>query len=558
MNKLFVWLVRLAAPLWTALGADPKPIALILAAKLKMDDRGGFVMGQQQKPKKGQEYLTYFFLTIFGVFVMALFRLTDDPATAVGLGFSLWVCYIGLLLITEMSENLFDQRDLYVLLSRPISDLTLSLARILHIAVFVSKFALCLGVPTFIYLLVTTGVYSALVYFLCSLVAIVVIMTGTLAGYLLLLRRVPSHRVKKIVGYFQIVATLLFFTAYQLPSLLGDIKVLESLVLVDRPAGFLFPGLWLGGLYKVLTFGGAGPLAYAQAGVALVAAAVGTWYYLRQSRGYADRLLSLRLTGSAEDPAATAARKTTRGGGRSPVRDFLARWLTAENQERVSFRFHWNVMLRDMTFKQRVYPGLVYLPIVVFLTVFKDVIRGEEALEIGSGTVLLLLYFVMWVVIIPLGQTKISEFYRSSWIFEATANPYPQRIAYGQIMAVLGMFFLPTIAVLYPVVLLYFGWDYAPDILLAMGVSLLFTVVYNSVDAAHPFSRSKDDTKFQAFLPFLLVSTVGSLFGFGHYAMRDLPLLVPGAIVVIWAAVFGAFYWMRTVTRRQLAAEQPI
>ena len=558
MNKLFVWLVRLAAPLWTALGADPKAIALILAAKLKMDDRGGFVMGQQQKPKKGQEYLTYFFLTIFGVFVMALFRLTDDPATAVGLGFSLWVCYIGLLLITEMSENLFDQRDLYVLLSRPISDLTLSLARILHIAVFVSKFALCLGVPTFIYLLVTTGVYSALVYFLCSLVAIVVIMTGTLAGYLLLLRRVPSHRVKKIVGYFQIVATLLFFTAYQLPSLLGDIKVLESLVLVDRPAGFLFPGLWLGGLYKVLTFGGAGPLAYAQAGVALVAAAVGTWYYLRQSRGYADRLLSLRLAGSAEDPAATAARKTTRGGGRSPVRDFLARWLTAENQERVSFRFHWNVMLRDMTFKQRVYPGLVYLPIVVFLTVFKDVIRGEEALEIGSGTVLLLLYFVMWVVIIPLGQTKISEFYRSSWIFEATANPYPQRIAYGQIMAVLGMFFLPTIAVLYPVVLLYFGWDYAPDILLAMGVSLLFTVVYNSVDAAHPFSRSKDDTKFQAFLPFLLVSTVGSLFGFGHYAMRDLPLLVPGAIVVVWAAVFGAFYWMRTVTRRQLAAEQPI
>jgi len=350
MNKLFLWLVNLLHPLWRGIGADPRAIGHILKAKLTMDDRGGMVMGQRQQSKKGMEYMTYFFVGLFGVFLVMLFRVCNDVPTAIGLGFCFWVCYIGLMLITEMSENLFDQRDLYILLSRPIEDITLSISRILHIAVFASKFALCLGVPSFLYLLFVVGVWPAIVYFFLGTLAVCITMTATLVFYLVLLRRVPPARLKKVVGYFQIVTTLVFFMAYQLPSLLEDVSILQDAVLVDRLAGFSFPGLWLGGLYKVLTSSGAGPLAYAQGGVALLAAVGGAWYYVKQSQGYADRLLDLRHSSETDE---NTEKKTANSTKESPWRDRLAGLFTKPNEERVSFRFHWNVMTRDMTFKQR-------------------------------------------------------------------------------------------------------------------------------------------------------------------------------------------------------------
>ncbi len=543
MNKLFLWLVSLLNPVWTRLGADPKAIRLILNTKLKMDDRSGIVMGQRQAKKKGSEYLTYFFISIFGAILVFPFVVTEHVATAVGIGFSVWICYLGLMLIMEMSENLFDQRDLYVLLSRPINDLTLSITRILHIAVFASKFALCLGVPSFVYLLVMVGPWSAFIYFLLSVLTIIISMTGTLVLYLVLLRRVAPDRVKKIVGYFQIVATLFFVIAYQLPSLFGGAELLEGLVLVGQPEGFSFPGLWLGGLFEALTSTSAGALAYVQGLLALVAAGGGLWFYVRQSQGYGDRLLQMRHAGSED-----AAEKSTTENpstSKSPVRDFLAGLLTRPNQERVSFRFHWNVMLRDMYFKQRTYPALVYLPVLMGISLFRDAFRGEESFNIGPGMLLTMMYFLLWILIIPLGQTKISENYRASWIFDATSNPYPGRISYGQFMAVLGMFFIPMALLAYGGILLYGGLSLWCDILLAMGVTILFSLIYNLMDKAQPFSRSKEDAKFSNVGPFILVGILGAAFGFGHWGLQQIPYVVPSAAVLIWAILIGWLWYLR-------------
>ncbi|WP_020567950.1 hypothetical protein [Neolewinella persica] len=546
MNKLFLWLVGLLNPFWRKFGADPKAIKLILAAKLKMDDRSGLAMGgQRQQKKKGMEYLTYFFVGLFGLFLVFLFSVVEDTASAVGLGFCIWVCYIGLMLITEMSENLFDQRDLYVLLSRPINDYTLSISRILHITVFASKFGLCLGLPSFVYLGVTEGPWSAIAYFLVSVVAIVIIMTGTLVFYLVLLRKVPANRLKKIVGYFQIIAAFVFFTAYQLPSLLGDLDAIEGFILVDTAVGFSFPGLWLGGLFKAVTTTSLGWMAYAQAALALLAAGFGSWFYLKQSAGYSERLLSLKHAGSVDaHEEITATRKP---GGRSPVRDRLARWFTRPNQERVSFNFHWNVMMRDMSFKQRTYPTLVYLPVILAITVFRDVITGEEDFSVGSGTMLMILYFLMWIVIIPLGQTKISENYRAAWIFDATPNAYPFRIVYGQVLAVIGMFYLPMAVLVYTSVFALQGLDFLPDIALASGGTLLFSFLYNLVDKGHPFSRAKDDSKFSNFGPFLLISFLGGMLSVGHWALRSLPYVIPVAAVVVWILLLA---WVMVLRRK--------
>ncbi|MEL7161615.1 MAG: hypothetical protein AAFN92_12725 [Bacteroidota bacterium] len=545
MNKLLIWLVGLAGPFWRQLGADPRATGLILRAKLLMDDRGGSVMGRQKtSQKKGMEWLLYGMLTLFGALLIILPIFIEDTPTAIGLVYCAWMVYIGLMLITEMSENLFDQRDLYVLLSRPINSVTLSLARILHIAAFSAKFALCLGVPTGIYLAVAEGIPALLVYGLLGVLAVAITMTGTLVFYLILLRRVPPERLKKFVGYFQMVATGFFFFAYQIPNLFGgEFEMLGGVQLVDAPWGFAFPGLWLGGLYKTLLLQGPGALALVQGLLGLTAATVGGWFYVRQSRGYVNNLLALREVGSGGAPEVN--QPATVGEKGFSFREWFALRLTRPNLERASFRFHWNMMTRSMGFKQRTLPSLVYLPILLLIIIFRDAFR-EGDYTFGTGTVIVLLYFIAWIVVIPLTQAKISEQYKASWIFLATANPVPGRVHYGQLLAVLCMFFVPTALVIYPLVLLVWGGGLLADIFLSAGGVALVTLVYHFLDKDLPFGRAKEDAKFSNFGPFLLLGILASGLGGLHYLISDWRWVVLGGGVGAWLIVLAWFLWWRS------------
>lgn len=550
MNKLLVWFVGLAAPLWRTLGADPRAISLILTAKLKMDDRSGAVMGRQQSSqKKGMEWLVYGMLTFFGCGLIILPAFIEDTATGIGLVYSVWIIYIGLLLITEMSENLFDQRDLYVLLSRPINSITLSMARILHIAAFSAKFALCLGVPVGIYLVFAVGPLAWLVYTLLGILVLAITMTGTLVFYLIMLRNIAPERLKKIVGYFQMVATAIFFFAYQIPNLFGgSFDALEGLKLVDTSWGFAFPGLWLGGLYKTILFQGPGALALVQGALGLLAAAGGLWFYVRQSRGYVNNLLALREAGSsaAITTPTESGSKTVKEDGFS-FREWFAPRLTRPNLERASFRFHWNMMTRDMGFKQRTLPAMVYLPVLMFIIFFRDSFSSGDFF--GTSTEIVMLYFVAWIAVIPLGQAKISDQYKASWIFSATANPMPGRVHYGQLMAVLSMFFIPTALLIYPLILILWGPGLWADVLLGLANVLLVTLIYHFLDKDVPFGRAKEDAKFSNFGPFLILSIVGSILGGAHYLISDWRWAVLGLAGVVWVITLGWFYWWRRSLR---------
>ena len=559
MNKLFLWLTRLLSPVLARLGADPAAVGHILKAKLLMNDRAGFAMGMRQQKKSGMEYIIYIFLVLFGLAGIYLFTAIEHVPTAAGLFYSMMFIYLGLMLITEMSENLFDQRDLYVLLSRPINDATFSIARLLHIAVFITKFALALGTPVFIFLIFWASPWAALVYFVGAVLTVTLTMTFTLVLYLILLRSVPSYRVKKIIGYFQIVATFFFFTAYQIPSFIGDSSAILAVEWVGRWPGWLSPGFWTGAFYAALTGGGGGWQLFAQGALGAVAAVVGLIFYVRQSRDYTSNLLSMKLDGGGQEKLGAAAGAKGEVGSKGihhPIRDFWAGLLTRTGMERVSFNFHWNIMLRDLNFKQRVYPTLVYMPVVLGFTIFKDAFQDDEAFSIGDGTLLLLLYFVLWIVVIPIGQARISDKYRAAWIFSAT--PWRQRgqTTYGQLMAIIAMFCIPTAILVYTLGLAYWGIEYWLDVILAAGVTVLFALLYSAIDDDIPFSRAKDDSKFQNFGPLLLVGVLAPAFGFAHYFFREyVPFFLPVACVLIWGIVIFWFYRLRrTVPTPALSA----
>lgn len=546
MNKFFVWLVSRFDFLWSRLGADPRALALILSVKLKMDDRVGYVMGRQQSRKTDMQYLVFGMAFLLGgIFLLPLIFM-EHQATALGLTFSFWMVYVGFLLITEMSESLFDTRDLYILLSRPLNGVTLSLARMLHIGVFTSKFVLCLGFIPGGYLLLWQGPWAFVVYVLLALLVVVVTMTSTLVLYLLILRNVAPEKVRSVTGYFQIVATIFFFGLYQLPSLLNfsdaGVEVdFSTWHIVGENWGFAFPGLWIAALWSLLVAGGATLLTYAQAGLGIVASAAGLWFYVRKSSNYGDTMLSMRHAGSQDASELDRPRDEQTG---HPLRDRWARWFTRPNLERASFKFHWNMMLRDVNFKQGVYPGLVILPVMVLYSIFNSqLIRGnatpgESLTNPSTVQLLVILYLFCVVVVIPLAQTRVSLKFKASWIFDATPLKNQGALRYGQLLAVWCMFYLPMAVLFYPVLLGVWGIHLLPDVLISSGATLIITMIYHGADRSLPFSQDKQTASFNSVGPMILTFVLAPIFGVGHYFLAKVPYLVYAGVLVVWGIVW--------------------
>lgn len=539
MNKLFIFIIRQLNPLWKNLGADPKAMALILDTKLKMDDRGGYVMGQRKAPKSGMEFLVFFFMFCFGCITIGAFFMLPYPADAVGVIFSFWLIYIGLLLVTEMSKNLLDSRDLYLLLTRPITDTTLSLARTLHIGVFTSKFALCMGLPVFVFMLFYYNTWSAISFFLAGIATVVITLVSTLLCYMLLLRFAPAHKVRRWVGYLQILLSTIFFALYQLPNFLDNLDFGPdgfTAQIVGSGWGYLFPGLWAGGLWSSLNGELTNTHTILQATLTLIAAIGGLIFYVRQSEGYGQRLLDMERSGSA--PVIDDIGKPTPKSTWFSPRTWIGHALTRKGLERASFNFHWRMMQRDLDFKQRTWPSIVFYPIAIAAFVGKRLFDGSQAVDLAytnkRGAVIMIIYALIMLAIAPIQNTKSSKHYKASWIFLATPNKQVGPIQYGQLLAILGAFFMPIALITYLAILLIWGLPALLDITFAAGISLLICIIMINMDKAAPFSRSVDGDNMDAFGAVILCFVLTPIFGFAHYYAGKLLWIIEVATVLVW------------------------
>lgn len=555
MNKLFVSLVRRLGAVWKSLGADPTAVALILDAKLKMNDRGGYVLGQRQAPQSGMEYLVFFVMFLFGGMTIGLYFLFDRPADATGLIFTAWIIYIGLLLVTELSNNLFDTRDLYILLTRPITDATFSLARTLHIATFTAKFALCLGSPVLVFVSIYYGPWAGISFLVAAICTVIITMVLTLGAYLLLIRYVPSHKVRRYVGYIQIFLTSFFFILYQLPNLLNTIDFGDKFVLPQLVGdwwGYVFPGLWVGGLWGGLNGLDLTGHTFVQAALGLVVTVGGSLFYVHQSKGYGQKLIDMERAGSASGKSSSdeADGKTSWFAPRRWIGD----WLTQPGVERASFNFHWRMMQRDLDYKQRTVPSIVLFPILTLGLVGKSLFNGEETIDgafllnEGRWMALIIVYTLVLIIIAPITNTKSSKHFKASWIFQASPAGMTGPMQYGQFLATMGAFFLPIALLVYLSLLLYSGLALLPDLMLAFGVVVSVGLIIVGNDETPPFSLPVDNNNLHAFGTVILSFLLTSVLGVGQYFFgRLFPWLLPFAAVVFWAFLF---FQIRSLRRR--------
>ncbi len=546
MNRCFVWLTGVLAPLWRRLGADPHALQLIFDAKLKIGERTTQFMGQQQKRDKNYTWVMYLFLGAFGLLVILGYYLLDDKATAIGLIFSFVFIYLGFMLVTEMSENMFDLRDLTILLSRPISDTTFSLSPALHIACFAAKGAMLLLTPLGIALVLLAGPLAALLYAVLAVMLVIMTILLTLGLYLTLLKRVAAARFQQLLAYFQIIISCVFFIAYQLPNFLNLSGYSPGqLSLVGTWWGFAGPGLWLGGIWDVILEGGSSTvLSLLQSGLGVTGTILSVVYYLRQSEGYGERLLELQIGGSQGAPEPETRPQRVRSDW---IVNPIERYLTRPGVERAGFRFTWAIMARDMRFKQQVYPGVVIIPLLVIIYVFREWLMDEEAVRgMGFHLILIILYFFLALLITPLVTTRTSTEHQAGWVLRS--NPLADRrpLLYGQLIAVAGQFYLPVGCIGYLCLLIGYGPELLDDIVLSIAVVLLGAAVFQLNDSTLAFSREKKQGGYSGLGSILLVYLLASFAGLAHWALTYLPYGVTAVAVVAWGICWLTFRELRS------------
>ena len=543
MNSLLLWSVGRLAPVWKSLGADPRALRLILASKMKIGDRSLKVLGQAQGKSSDYTLLIYCFLFLIGIFFVFLYLAVDDRATAIGMIFTFISVYLGFMLVTEMTDTLFDTRDLTLLYSRPVSDATLSLSRGLYVYLFASKFVLPLTVPLGLALLYLAPLLVPVYVLLCILLTVIVV-SMTLGLYLTLLRRMSPDRLRRVLGYLQVALTTLFIVLYQLPNLInltGSGDDMFGLRIVGTIWGFGWPGFWLGGVWDSVAHFGQRPLSLVQGLLGIGAAAAGVRYYVSQGRNYGSQLMGMRMAGS--EPVDNTAGTEAAPHRFARYRAWWGRLTTRPGPERGSYRFNSALMARDFQYKQQVYPGLLIPLLVAVGFAGRRLFVGAEAME--GGAVIISLYIFAFLIVSPLLSARLSANFRAAWVWQTNPVEKLNLILYGQLMAVVGLFFVPVGLLVYVCVVITAGTAVFDDILLSLAVILLASAIFQYTERSLPFSREKNDGGFQAIGPMFLILILGSLAGWAHYGLTFIPYGVALGTVVAWSLCLLALRGLR-------------
>ena len=260
MNKVLLKLVMLFSGLWKSMGADIEQLEAILAIKLKMDDRKPLSFGRKNN-KKEMRYTTWlnmFFSVITGFIYLIVLFAFRDKVTGLFMYFIAFLFLLTFSLITDFSNMLFDAKEKYVLIPRPVSDKTIFLSRTLHTFIYLLRVVLPMALPGWIALGIRDGWQSAVLFPLPLILMVFMALFLVNGCYLLILKLAKPEKFKEVINYFQIIFSILIFAMYYVLPRLMDASDIKNMNVVLYPAAKYFPSYWLASFWLWILPGAAG------------------------------------------------------------------------------------------------------------------------------------------------------------------------------------------------------------------------------------------------------------------------------------------------------------
>ena len=357
MNKLLLRIVFLFNFLWERLGVDTAQLKAILTAKVKMDSRRASVFNTQgrtsKKALKNQDWVSIIVFFFIGLFFIGPLIIFQESATGFTLYFAGWMVMLAMTLITDFTEVLIDVRDNYILLPKPINDRTLTISRLLHIGIYLSKLVLAFVLPAAIFIGIKYGIVGLIVFGLQVLLGLVFVIFIVNLIYLLILRISTPQKFKEILNYLQIGFTVTIFSAYYLLPRLVDLEDYENANILLSPFVVFSPPSWLAGIWSLIIDGNQSLVVLLLAALAVGTPFICGWLILNVlTKAFNQKMVAMTQGGGSSKPKAEKEGKA-KAVKQSGLMERLANAICNNEAEKAAFKWSWRLTARNRDYKLR-------------------------------------------------------------------------------------------------------------------------------------------------------------------------------------------------------------
>ena len=560
MNRVTLKIISPLYPVLNKMGVNTVQLNDILATKLLMDSRRPSTLFTNTNKSAAPASSAKVTVTtiILGALYGALLFLSTAPLIAQTLYFSLFMIMMILTLISDFTSVLIDVRDQYIIGPRPVNDRTMSMARILHVGIYVMRLALLQGLAGLIMVGYVDGIVAMPVFLIQLVLATGISILLVNIVYFLLIRAVSPQIFKDIISYFQIAFSVAIFVGYYILPRLIKISMIENFKLSSHTWVYFVPPTWIAGLNEALIHPGRAGLSGALLALtSLIVPVAGLWFVVKVLAPGFNQLLTTLSTSDGETSNTT--QKATYQPG---ILDRVADLLAPDPVENAGFRITWKLAFRTREFKMKIFPAFAYVPVYFFFLFMKgdNGTLQEKMVKMQEGSnYIFLIYFSIMIISTILNQVWLSAKYKAAWVYYAAPLTEPGKILSGMFKALMTLYFFPYCLFLSVPILFLWGTQAISNLLLAFIIAQIVGLVIALFTVkGFPFSKPVliKSSGGKILLTFFTI-TLGGILAYGqfklsHWNTTIWVLLIP-AVLIYW--VMLKYYSRQTWKEIELSGE---
>ena len=471
-------ILDLFRPLFEAFGVEYEKMRLIVSMKLTLDKRKN--NSSENKNSFMQSVILYL---VIGLVASRTIVMPIDIMTKMTVLFALIFVMLLTCFITDFSSVILDTYDRHIIGITDVKDITLNMAKIVHIIIYISIISLSISAFSILMILMAYNIGFCLLFILCMILMDFLLIMMTSVIYYLLIKIFKGEKLKDVLNLFQIFMILVFSIMYYfITSSLSDIQINYTFSI--NAYDLFIPFMWFASLFCVIFYGKIQTLYIIMAILGIIVPILSILIYIKLTPAFERNLDKLEQVSYNEKDSKSKKNFVSK----------LANKICKNNEEKSFFEFIYTNLSRDREFKTRVYPTLasgIIMPLVLLIVTYDRSMSIMEYLKSLSTTNNFLnIYLAVILLQNCILLLKYSKEYEASFIYDVLPISKKKNIYSAEFKVIIIKLFVPVFIIIGIPYLILFKAKFIVHLLIAF-VSTIFISMgtFRVNDKSLPFSE---------------------------------------------------------------------
>lgn len=471
-------ILDLFRPIFEAFGVEYEKMRLIVSMKLTLDKRKN--NSSENKNSLMQSVILYL---VIGLVASRIIVMPIDIMTKMTVLFALIFVMLLTCFITDFSSVILDTYDRHIIGITDVKDITLNMAKIVHIIIYISIISLSISAFSILMILMAYNIGFCLLFILCMILMDFLLIMMTSVIYYLLIKIFKGEKLKDVLNLFQIFMIFVFSIMYYfITSSLSDIQINYTFSI--NAYDLFIPFMWFASLFCVIFYGKIQTLYIIMAILGIIVPILSILIYIKLTPAFERNLDKLEQVSYNEKDSKSKKSFVSK----------LANKICKNNEEKSFFEFIYTNLSRDREFKTRVYPTLasgIIMPLVLlFVTYDRSISIMEYLKSLSTTNNFLNIYLAVILLQNCILLLKYSKEYEASFIYDVLPISKKKNIYSAEFKVIIIKLFVPIFIIIGIPYLILFKAKFIVHLLIAF-VSTIFISMgtFRVNDKSLPFSE---------------------------------------------------------------------